>query len=516
MFKQTAVAAFSIHATDAPRDRRVRLAVAAVYLILSAGVAAWIYGPRTQPLRLDNQHYFYIAERAASGVPPHVSNFDPKHQAGPLFSALGMVVGRWVGLNDVHSARLVSLAAYGASIGAAWLLAATLLNSPLAGHLAAAALWSASLYSWHASIGSRPKVFLALFLLATLLAVARRRAFWAGALGAVCYLCWQPGLVGLAAGGIAFLIVPDRKRNLAWLACGAVAPLFAYEAYFLLHGWSAVREQWFQTFAFPAEYMSHQKGGFPGLAPAASRLAATWLRSYAAITPIAIGFLLASVAAPVYALLASRRVLRIVRDQPAWLSAWTAGVVTLAFTYYDHQGPPDLFFVLPIVVVGFATVVALTLRFVFRGRAAPAAYALAAAVFAWASYQGYRDTRPLRAIDRGVGFTLADQFALAGKVAQMARGQTVFAVRCTHLMGMARLENHVNYGFIFPGLQEYLKEQGKPGFDPVRDGRWPDVILEDRLNPGSAFARWLRRNYEPVPRRDFARQGITVFARAAR
>ena len=73
-------------------------------------VACLTRDPADLPLTLDNQQYFFIAERAASGVPPHVSLFDSKHQAGMLLSAAAIRVGRGLGLGDVHAARVASIA----------------------------------------------------------------------------------------------------------------------------------------------------------------------------------------------------------------------------------------------------------------------------------------------------------------------------------------------------------------------------------------------------------------------
>lgn len=44
-----------------------------------AATVSWIYHIRDIPFRGDRRHQFFIAERAASGIPPHVNQFSAKH-----------------------------------------------------------------------------------------------------------------------------------------------------------------------------------------------------------------------------------------------------------------------------------------------------------------------------------------------------------------------------------------------------------------------------------------------------
>src|SRR5581483_2844926 len=41
---------------------------------------------------------------------------------------------------------------------------------------------------------------------------ARRQFFWAGVLGAISFMAWEPGLIFVAAALLCSLIVPERKR----------------------------------------------------------------------------------------------------------------------------------------------------------------------------------------------------------------------------------------------------------------------------------------------------------------
>jgi len=507
---------FGLRSTDRPIPWWVTLIISLAYVAGGAIGTAKLYNWWNQPLLVDNQHYFYIAERAASGVPPHISNFDPKHHASSLLSAVGIDVGRLVDFNDVRSTRVVSLLLFGSSLAAIWLLVSTMTGSPLAGHVGAAALWSFSLLSYHASMGSRPKVFLIGLLLWSLYALAKRKPFLTGVLGAASYFCWQPGLLVLGAAAPVFLLGKNRWRSLMWLSLGSLLCVLVYEGYFARYGLTTIREQLFQTVTFPAEYMSHQTGGFPGFRPAFEKLKRTWNGSFPQSTIIAQTAAGAAALFWIVLLVLPFRVVRFLLREPIWIACGLCLYVSVAFTYYDHQGPPDLFFMLPFLAIAAAAAFASVmrgllaasewkhLRYVTLGvRVLGAAAGVALiALFLSRGFDGSKRWKSYR-------YTLDDQYALSARVAQMhAQGRTILAIRCTHLMGMARLENYTNYGFVFPGLQDYLTQRGTVPFNPVRDEKLPGIILEARLKPSSYVGKWLRANYQPLRDPSFARQGI--------
>ncbi|MFN2377191.1 MAG: hypothetical protein ABR538_11685, partial [Candidatus Binatia bacterium] len=83
---------------------------------LAAAAFFWRLDALERPLRADNQLYFFMAERAASGVPPHVSHVDSKNQLGVLVTAAAIAGGRAVGADDVVASRVVSIAAAAAAV----------------------------------------------------------------------------------------------------------------------------------------------------------------------------------------------------------------------------------------------------------------------------------------------------------------------------------------------------------------------------------------------------------------
>src|SRR5690242_16686624 len=125
-----------------------------------AALACWRLDPVTRPITGDNQLYFYLAERAASGVAPHVSLVDTKSQLGVLVTAASIAAGRVGGEDDVAASRAASIAFAALAVVLAAELATLLAGSTAAGHIAALALIAARGFADHAAVGSNPKVFL--------------------------------------------------------------------------------------------------------------------------------------------------------------------------------------------------------------------------------------------------------------------------------------------------------------------------------------------------------------------
>ena len=99
---------------DAPRAAMHDSSVATVgfmtlFFALSI-VVCLLRGPAGMALLADNQHYFFIAERAASGVAPHLSQFDPKNALSLLITAAAIKVSRLSGIgDDLAAARWISI-----------------------------------------------------------------------------------------------------------------------------------------------------------------------------------------------------------------------------------------------------------------------------------------------------------------------------------------------------------------------------------------------------------------------
>jgi hypothetical protein len=129
------------------------------------------------PLLSDNQMYFYISERVASGHPPYTSQFDPKNALSMMIWGLTIWIGRLFGVSDLLSARALSLLVIGASVGMTWLVTYRLTGSSRAAVFSALAAFSFPGYLSLASMGCRPKSFVMLFTLLTIFFSVRRKPY---------------------------------------------------------------------------------------------------------------------------------------------------------------------------------------------------------------------------------------------------------------------------------------------------------------------------------------------------
>lgn len=464
----------------------------------------WLRGAWDMAITIDNQHYFFIAERAASGVPPHVSHFDPKNALAMLVSAAGMDAGRVVGLDDAHASRLVSLAVTGASVALAWALAVELSGSMLAGHLAALIVLCQSGFLLQGSMGNRPKVFMAAFMLAALLAVARDRPARAGVAAGCAFLCWQPALLVSGAAAAAFAFTRRPMRKLARFAAGLLVAVALYELYFVYKG--ALADQLEQAYEFPFHFMAHRVHVLsrnaryvfhigPGLRPDS-------------LLPLALAAVLAAGWGTL--LVRPRSTVARLRDRPGFLCLGLAATVALGFTLYDYQGYPDAFLILPFEAVAVAAGGAFVVRTLrergWRRLAGAVAVAALVALTCVAVVGGVRKS----------GRGLLAQMALGRAVGQMlARGQSIYAIGCTHLLAFNHVDNFVRYGFFFRGIEHYLarRYKGGEGFRPLRDGRMPDIVLLSRRSHLPDGLPWLAHEYREATPGAFRRQRVQVWRR---
>lgn len=490
---------------------RVAASVCAGWALAWAAAATalmvWGYEAPLLPFLNDNQHYFYISERAASGIAPHVSAFDPKTHLSSLLAGGAIWVGRLFGAPAEYSARAFSIAIAATTVGLAWLTARRTTRSLLGGHLAAGAFLGFMDFLYNSAQGGRPKVVLVFFLFATMYAATfARRSFLTGLLAGAAGLCWQPGLVVLGGAGLEALLRKGRWTNVAWLVGGAAVALLAYETYFAWHG--ALREQWAQSVTFAREYMGARDQGFETIGDAWAHLRRNWGRGFRDFWP-PIATMTLVVLAPLLLLFGPRRQWRWLRRRRGWVLWLSAGLVALAFTLRNHQGTPDVFILLPFIAIGFAalTVTALgVLRrlaaTVINRRASMVATRVAAVAAAiWLGQHltveaAQRTQVYHRMILGGLGFTLADQQLAAEAVeVWLNSGLTVYGVGSTHLFAMIGESNFNQYGLLFKKMGPYLTGHGQHPYIPLRDGEPPDVILISR-EPFPAFRKWVSRNYQ--------------------
>jgi hypothetical protein len=495
------------------------------FLVLWAFVAVlacWRLDPAARPISGDNQLYFYLAERAASGVAPHVSLVDTKSQLGVLVTAAAIRAGRAAGIDDVASSRAVSIVVAAAAVVLAGELAVLLTGSAAAGHVAALALIAARGFTDHAATGSNPKVFLAAFLLLAHVAVTRgsagaargrsnRADAVAGLAAGAAFLCWQPALLVVAAVGLEALAGSRGSvKRLGVVLLAALAPVAAYALYFALHG--ALGVQLHQEYAMTLGSVHTPQRLVQSLA-----FVMTEARGRASLLRVGP---LAFVLVAIVVLARTLRSPQWLVSRPGALAACAGGAAATAFTLYDHQGVPDLFFVAPYFAVSAGVLVAMASAalqtFAARraeasvrtadgaaGRSRVAELAAAGVLGILLVFQLAKDDslRPRR------GYSLADQREAAEEVRKLAATGDVWAYEAVHLLGLAHLDNHVAYGLFYDDVRSALDVEA---WRPVRDGRMPDVIVHGRGRiPGSDA--YLGSVYVDATTPAFAAQGLRLW-----
>lgn len=470
-------------------------------------VVASAVGSPDLPLLSDSQHYFFIAERAAAGVPPHVSQFDPKNGLSMLISAGAMRAGRLAGIDDVTASRILSVLAGALATGLVWPVTRRLTGSALAAWVASTSMLALNRFAFLAAMGSQPKTLLVLFLLLSFLWLSRSRCTLAGAAAGAAFLCWQPAAMLVVAGPVALVAGGARKRAALEFLAAAMLLIAAYEAYYVYHGALAVQLE--QAFLFPMHYMEELP---KTLRPVLRR--GRWVLSIAdgvrpeSVVPLLFVAWLAVVWSGWWR--RGSKVARAARGRPDRIYLALAAHGALANCLVSYQGFPDRFLLDPMMGIAAGWMVAGGIamcerRWRFRGAESAATVACAALV-AVLAVRGHWNFRELRG--------LSAQRHLAETIGRfLDAGYTVYAVGCTHLLAFNHANNHTPFGFFFRGVAEYLqvKTSGR-SYRPLKDGRLPDIILLSRAKylPDQP---WFQRNYVRAKRDDFGEQMVQVWLR---
>lgn len=335
---------------------RKTLLVGLMLAALTVGVC-WRDAVWERALRMDNRFYFYVAERAASGVPPHVSTPDVKNQLSALVDATAIRLGRLAGFGDVRSGRIGSV---GILVAGVWGVGFSLLRLgvlPMAALFGSLSVLALSGLVGHAVVGFNPKLLLFSLLTWVPFLVAGGRFAAAGATATAAMMCWQPAVVACVAVAVAALTIEGRARHLGRCLAGGVATFVLYELYFAWHG--ALGPQLFQSYILPLG-SAHQEINwargvefvFTGSGQGLDRIGLP-----------AVAFAVFVVGAIVARLRSGSRVAD--RDRsltPAVVAVAVGGSLACLFTAYEHQAEPDRF----LLCAYFALAIGLVLDRVLR------------------------------------------------------------------------------------------------------------------------------------------------------
>jgi len=474
----------------------VALALAAITVAMGMGYGVW-----TRPILADNQLYFFMTERCASGTPPHVAHMEVKTQLPTIIGGTAIALGRMVGIDDVHSGRVASMTAAFAAAVFGWLLVLEVTGSAAAGLVGAAAVFSIYGLFAEASTGFQPKVFMVAFLLAAHFFCAKRKVLLAGVTGACAFLCWQPAGLVLASCGLALLL--DRRTSwtsLARFVIGALLMFGAYEAWFAWNG--ALAEQ------------IHQEWRLAFGAPHKEKLLAdaVWfvLTEAQAFQSRAHGLPLLFVAATalfwIGLLFAPRRAFAALRERPGLVAFWVAAHIATVFTTWDHQAHPDMLLVQPYFAVACGIAVGWLFSLLGRVRGGVVATAVLATVFVGLGLRdAYNDVRRSSGGRQG----LEAQRAM-GRLVSMYHDHrgSVWALGSVHLLAFNHRDNWTPVG----NVGHETSQLDMKTYRPLRDGKMPEIIVTGRgLRPG--FNSWLPGEYNDITPVPLAAARIRVYSR---
>jgi hypothetical protein len=404
-------------------------------------------------MRRDEAVYAYGGQQLADGVPPYVSIFDPKTPLATFLAGAGGLLARALHADGVHTMRIVFGVLACLAVGAVYVLATRLWESPLAGLVAAVVMASFEGFAVDALGGpdaKTPGIFLGVLAMALLV---RRRWSWGAAAGSLAFLAWQPlGVYAVAAVACAGLAGEGgrRLRRMGQALAGAAVPVVAMALWFWLQGALGAFAEAAVTFPLVGITRGPETFG-----TRVDRILATVDGDYGRTRVLFWAGLVAALA-----LLAVRLRRAGARSDPYAVVVVATLLALAGFSLTDFQGYPDLYPLLPYAAVGLGGAVAVAVRAAGRlriGAGALAAGAAAAlAVASWSWYSGDDATRP----------RLADERAHAAATVALAsgRGAVIYAVGDPTLLVLTERRNPSRYIYLGSGVEEWMLARTPGGF----------------------------------------------------
>jgi hypothetical protein len=470
---------------------------------------SWVFDPASLSFSADNQTFYFISERFASGIPPHEGLVNHKLALSMMLSGGAIRIGRLLGVDDVSAARMLSVAFAAGMPALVYVLTLRLARNRAAALLAGAAMLTFSDFFKQGAMGVRPQLFATFFVTLALTLCAGRRHFLSGLSAGAAFLCWQPAAT--VAPAVAFAALLDRRplRAFSTVCVGGGAAFLAYESYFLLHG--LLGEQLYQSFAMGLDTTAHEGPRFHEALRFVLLLEEPgrthrYLFAGALVVVLVFGWL---------ALFFSRHeAWSRIRERPGLVAAAVTLHLAIAFTFIDFQAFPDRFVLLPFYAAASGYVLATLITGFSRLPSELIRTVTVALCFCLLVTPAARK-HPSRGED---SVSLADQRKLASEISDLERQYgPVWAIGCVHLLGLARRDNFDRYGvMIDPRIRAYMQRETPAGADGYRprsgDGGMPGVVLTSRFGSRRALP-WLKREYRPLENEAFGRQRITVWVR---
>lgn len=454
-----------------------------------AVVAAVIYWQRGFDgyFSRDLSLYAYAGQQVLAGEPPYegvVNRSGPLSHLGP---ALGGLVGRVAGVEDVLAMRATFLVLSAIAIWLAYLLGRDVLGSRLTGVATAMALLSINGFTLYASTGPREKTVLVGFLLAAALALAHRRFGWAGFFVSLATLTWQPSFFpGVATAVVALSLLPRgrRLRGLAAVALGGLLPLAACLVYY-----AAIGSLRLFLDCFVLIHVSYTEQ--PGIGTAEG----VWMDMVKVYGPSLLVLLVGALAILAGSVLTLRRPDRRREPTDLLVAALGAGLVAgLLWAVRAFNGWPDLFYVLPAVCVGIGYLV--------REVEARSSRAALAATVAWTLLAGTGAV--VYVLTTGNDDLVEQRAEVAAVFSVLPEDASVLSVEAPQALVLTGRTNPLEHQMFSLGLEDYVDDTWPGGLAGMADdiGRLePTVIARGSIRPG-----WL----QPVLAAEYHEVGTTA------
>lgn len=455
--------------------------------LASCAVAAVVYALHGFDgyLSRDLGVYSYGGQQVAEGVPPYDAIVNRAGPLAHLIPGFGVIVARWVGMDDIFGMRLLFLVISVACIGLVQVLGRDLFRSRLAGIATAAALLCFAGFVEYASNGPREKTAMVLFVVSALLATVHQRWATTGFFIALATLTWQPVFPAALAGTLVAILLgldSGRVRALVRVAVGGLVPTVVTVAAYTLFSDLQV---FLDDFLIINARYTEQDSLF-------SDPEGAWELMVDGYGPSLWVFIVGTLA--LLALSAVALVRRSGNRDPRTAALAGQGamfVVGLLWSMKAFNGWPDAFFLLPSLSLGIGGVVALLAQRV-PGRvalAATLAWVVAATALALDYSINERDDR----------LTL-QRDSVAAVLAALPDGSRILSVEAPQPLVIAHERNLSRLQLFGNGLIDYVDDTwpgGRYGYGQWVGRRAPTAIA---LGSGSNPA-WL----EPVLAADYER-----------
>jgi 4-amino-4-deoxy-L-arabinose transferase-like glycosyltransferase len=464
--------------------------------------------------------YMYGAQRFLDGDPPYVGILN---RAGPLahvLPAVGIRVGSWFGVGDLHSARFLYMLFSVACVSLVYVLARDLFRSRGGGLVAATAFLGFNGFLALATFGPREKTPMVLFLLVALLAMRHRRWATFGVFVALGTLTWQPVFFVLLVIGLVAIVLMPSGRWMALLRVvigGGVTSgivLVYYAAHHALH-------TFFEGFVLINARYTQQRGASSSRTWSLLQLgygSSLWL------------ILLGLVVLPVLSALAARAAWRTRDAQPVAMVALGAGwLAGMAWALIAFNGWLDLFEMLPFAALGLGGLAAAGLHWsrshVDARVGAGVAIVLALALTAYATV--------ISVTNRSDGLRV-QRAAVASVLSQAPPGATILSVQAPEVLVLGHRRNPTPVQMFTNGFNHYVDDtwpgglhgyaswvlQTRPDLIAVQNnfkGRWLTPILADgyrRVGKGPFFVWWASTELPKQVRQSMRHANATARANA--